>query len=269
MIPSLSLLSVPTAGPMCVRMCRATGSPAPPPRRASSRRVLAAAGTPPGSQHGLLVMGSRPPRAARGRTAGCTASDAPQREGKSWLTSRQAMACEGSGRTDRTNRSGRHCSAGVGLASRWWAHDMVVRSLRRHGTAITAKHTPMSRETRCRPGRLLARGRWSGCKGDPDLLGRVVHPHGDVHHPDGVGSVSKRWRSSHGPACVQRATPCCAPRDDYTRPTVPPLRSSRSACRGMRGQECTATFLRRSQFSRAWSAAGQRRRRWNACVRRS
>jgi len=128
---------------MRVRVCIATGSPAPPPQSASSRRALAAAGRPPGSQNGLLVTGSAPPRAARGRTAGCTAYDAPKRGGTPCLTSRQAMACEGSGRTDRTNRQGRHCSAGVGISSRWWAQDMVVRSLRRHCPAITAKNTPM------------------------------------------------------------------------------------------------------------------------------
>src|SRR6266853_4204682 len=61
----------------------------------------------------------------------------------------------------------------------------------------------------------------------------------------GSGSVTKRLLSSHGPACVQRATPCCAPRDDHTRPTVPPLLSSRPALVGMLGQEYTATFLLR------------------------
>jgi len=58
-------------------------------------------------------------------------------------------------------------------------------------------------------------------------------------------SVTKRLLSSHGPACVQRATPCCAPRDDHTRPTVPPLLYARPAFIGMLGQECTATFLLR------------------------
>ena len=42
-----------------------------------------------------------------------------------------------------------------------------------------------------------------------------------------------------------RATPCYAPRDDHTRPTVPPLLYSRPAFIGMLGQECTAIFLLR------------------------
>src|SRR5262245_53501872 len=36
------------------------------------------------------------------------------------------------------------------------------------------------------PRRLLAYGRWSGCDGDPGLLGSVVHPHGDRHNPGGA-----------------------------------------------------------------------------------
>src|SRR5713101_4283120 len=36
------------------------------------------------------------------------------------------------------------------------------------------------------PRRLLARGRWSGCDGDPRLLGSVVYPHGDMHNPGGA-----------------------------------------------------------------------------------
>ena len=34
-------------------------------------------------------------------------------------------------------------------------------------------------------------------------------------------SGTKRLLTSDSPACLQRATPCCAPRDDRTRPTVP------------------------------------------------
>ena len=59
------------------------------------------------------------------------------------------------------------------------------------------------------------------------------------------GSVTKRWLSSHGPACVQRATPGCAPRDDHTRPTAPPLLLARPVCIRLLGQEGTATLLLR------------------------
>jgi hypothetical protein len=68
---------------------------------------------------------------------------------------------------------------------------------------------------------------------------------GHDRRPYLAGSVTKRLLLSHGPACVQRATPCCAPRDAHTRPTVPPLLYSRPAFIGMLGQECTATFLLR------------------------
>src|SRR5262245_30231541 len=64
-----------------------------------------------------------------------------------------------------------------------------------------------------------------------------------------LGSVTKRLLSSHGPACVQRATPCCAPRDDHIRPTVPPLLYAHPVFIGMLGQVCTATFLLRFQIS--------------------
>src|SRR5215831_20523727 len=70
----------------------------------------------------------------------------------------------------------------------------------------------------------------------------------------GSGSVTKRWLSSHDPAYVQRATPGCAPRDDHTQPTVPPLLSARPAFIRVLGPECTAPFLLR--FLRRTSGGG-------------
>jgi hypothetical protein len=70
-----------------------------------------------------------------------------------------------------------------------------------------------------------------------------------LHHgqPTVAPAVQARLLSSHGPASVQRTTPCWAPRDDHRRPTVLPLFSSRPVFIGMLGQKCTATFLLRFQ----------------------
>src|SRR5262249_20660678 len=48
--------------------------------------------------------------------------------------------------------------------------------------------------------------------------------------------------------------PCCAPREDHTRPTVPPFLYARPAFIEMLGQECTATFLLR--FHHVFSIMG-------------
>jgi hypothetical protein len=85
-------------------------------------------------------------------------------------------------------------------------------------------------------------------KGNPSSRSAVTQePANMPQESSPIGSVTKKLLSSHGPASVQWATPCCAPRDDHRQLTVPPLLSSRPVCIGMPGQKCIATFLLRFQ----------------------
>ena len=74
---------------------------------------------PSGHQHGRVMAGSRPPRAARGRTAGGTASDAPQCEGTPCPAPRLATGAEGGSSTAAAD--GDDMVPDAGIPSRGWA----------------------------------------------------------------------------------------------------------------------------------------------------
>src|SRR5262249_49574292 len=193
----------------------------PPPRSTSGWLALVAVSRPPGNQHGRVVTGSRPPRAARGRTAGGTASDAPQREGTPCPVLRLDTGGAG-GSPPQPAPADDAMVTDAGIPSRWWAQALASLAWREDPVVPrapwrTVASGPPTAPWACRRSSAPARSPPPAARGGPSA-------------PYAAEPVSGRWR----PATARRGaahTPAWATSRVHVLRAVPPAGAPSRALR--------------------------------------